>query len=45
MIDLVDSIPEHEVQCPKKAEKIMVLDKHKEVSAKKHERLRHGKDE
>ena len=43
--DLVGSISEHAAQYPKEAEKILVLDKHQDGSAKEHERLRRGKEE
>ena len=43
--DLVGSITEHAAQYPKEAQKILVLDKHNEGSAKEHERLRRGKEE
>ena len=42
---LVGSISEHAAQYPKEAEKILVLAKHQDGSAKEHERLRRGKEE
>ena len=43
--DLVGSVCELAAQYPKEAEKILMLDKHQDGSAKEHERQRRGKEE
>ena len=43
--DLVGSVCELAAQYPKEAEKILMLDKHQDGSAKEHERLRRGKED